>query len=213
MDTAIDLVWQSSYATVGVAEICKQAGVTKGCFYHYFETKADLFYESSQYYWDGMKLDLDQIFSPSFTPLEQLENLVGYIVKKQEENQHDDNPVSGCPFFTSGVQSGAGEEKVRVAAMVMADNAVKYNTALIRALKADGKLEGDVDPEQVGRMLLNCVMGLLSYGRLYRSLDVVKRDLRESIYRVIDLKREFRVSEPQQYADNESENMVSAAGA
>ena len=32
LQTAIDLVWQSNYCSVGVAEICARAGVTKGAF-------------------------------------------------------------------------------------------------------------------------------------------------------------------------------------
>lgn len=201
METAIGLIWQSNYSNVGVAEICKQAGVTKGSFYHYFETKADLFYEASQHYWDSMKLELDKIYSPSHSPLEQLENLIRFIIEKQENNQHDDNPVSGCPFFTAGGQSGVGEEKVRQAALEMTDNAVKYNAALMRALKAEGALQSDASPVQTGRMIHHYVMGLLTYGRVFRSLDVVKEDLREAIYRIIDLKPEFRVKGDERVGD------------
>ena len=61
LETATDLIWQSNYNVVGVNEICKQAGVTKGAFYHHFETKADLFVAASRHYWDGMKLELDEI--------------------------------------------------------------------------------------------------------------------------------------------------------
>ena len=30
LETALELIWQSNYSSVGVNEICKQAGVTKG---------------------------------------------------------------------------------------------------------------------------------------------------------------------------------------
>ena len=107
LDTAIQLIWQSNYSNVGVNDICQQAGVTKGSFYYYFETKADLFYEACQHYWCSMKKDMDAIFSPTFTAQEQLENLIQYVVDKQKKDEHgDDNPVSGCPFFTSGGQAG-----------------------------------------------------------------------------------------------------------
>ncbi len=193
MDTATRLIWQSNYANVGVAEICKQAGVTKGSFYHYFETKADLFYEASQHYWEGMRQELDAIFSPSHSPLEQLENLIQFIIQKQETGtEQDDNPVSGCPFFTAGGQTGSGEEKVRQAAMEMSEKAIRYNTALMRQLKADDALCGDPDPEQIGRMVYQYIMGLLIYGRVLRSLEAVSQDLREAIYRIIALKDEHR---------------------
>ena len=82
LETATRLIWQSNYSCVGVNEICKQAGVTKGAFYHHFESKADLYVAASRHYWDFMKSDLDAIYSPSYTPLEQLENLI-HLIKKQ----------------------------------------------------------------------------------------------------------------------------------
>ena len=193
MDTATQLIWQSNYSSVGVAEICKRAGLTKGSFYHHFETKADLFYEASQHYWDGLKQELDQIFSPSYSPLEQLENLIEFVVTHQEAGDaNDDNPVSACPFFTAGGQAGIEEEKVRLAAVEMSDKAALYNAALIRGLIAEGMLRSEADPHQMGRMIHNYIMGLLLYGRVFRSLDVIKTDLREAIYRLLDLKPEYR---------------------
>lgn len=198
METAIELIWQSSYSCVGVAEICKQAGVTKGGFYHYFETKADLFYEASNHHWECIKQDLDEMFSPSHSPLEQLENLISFLVSMQEEYaESNGNPVSGCPFFTSGGQAGTGDDKIRKASAEMSERATRYNAALVRSLKADGKLLGDPDPEQVGRMLFQYIQGLLIYGRVMHSLDCVKADLRAALYSLLNLKEEFHIIGPE----------------
>ncbi len=192
LDTAIDLIWRSSYDGVGVNEICKRAGTTKGGFYHHFETKADLFYAASEHYWEGKQRELNDIFSPTYTPLEQMENLINMIVEKQDVDQYDDNPVAGCPFFTSGSQCSSDEEKVRLAAVKMSDNAVMYNVGLVHALKGSGVLNGDANPEVLGRMLQQFIQGVLIYGRVHRDLDVVKADLREGFCRILDLKQEYR---------------------
>ncbi|MEM7172210.1 MAG: TetR/AcrR family transcriptional regulator [Pseudomonadota bacterium] len=193
LDTAIRLIWQSNYSSVGVNEICKQAGVTKGAFYHHFETKADLYVEASRHYWASMKLDLDQIYSPSYSPLEQLDNLISLIIEKQHHESVDSQiEVVGCPFFTSAGQAGACENKIREAAVEMEGHVQKYSVALIRGLKADGYLNGDLDVEQVARLLHHFVQGLLMYGRVMNSLDAVRVDLRAGIYRLVDLKEEYR---------------------
>ena len=195
LETATQLIWQSNYTNVGVNEICQQAGVTKGSFYHYFETKADLFYEASMHHWECMKKDLDALYSPTFTPLEHLENLIQFIINKQDEAKHrDGNPVSGCPFFTAGGQTGSGEDRVREASREMSERCVTYNVALVRNLKAESLLNGDPDPLQVARLLHHFIQGLLIYGRVYADLGVVKTDLREGVYRLIDLKQEYRRS-------------------
>ena len=200
LETATQLIWQSNYSNVGVNEICQQAGVTKGSFYHYFETKADLFYEASEHHWVRMKKDLDALFSPPFTPLEHLENLIQFIINIQRKAKHgDDNPVSGCPFFTAGGQAGANEIRVREASQEMSEHAVKYCVALVRNLKVENVLNSELDPQQVGRLIHQFIQGLLIYGRVYSDLDIVKIDLREGLYRLVDLQHEFR----QSWADSE----------
>ena len=195
LETALSLIWQSNYSAVGVNEICRQAGVTKGAFYHHFDSKADLYVAASRHCWLGMKQDLDRIFSPSFTPLEQFENLIQLIIDNQErESAASDLEVVGCPFFTSGGQAGVDEEKIRMAAREMDEHVHKYSVALIRGLKADGALNGDPDVDQVGRMMHHYIQGLLTSGRVLNSLDLVRSDLREGLYRLVDLKAEHRAA-------------------
>lgn len=200
LETAIHLIWLSNYSSVGVNEICRQAGVTKGAFYHHFETKADLYVAASRHYWDSMKRDLDRIYSPTYTPLEQLENLIGLIIEHQEAECGCDNSdleVIGCPFFTAGGQAGATEDKIRMAAWEMEEHVQRYSVALVRGLKAEGVLNGNPDVEQVARLLHQYVQGLLMYGRLLNSLNAVRADLRAGIYRLIDLKDEYRIEGPE----------------
>ncbi len=201
------LIWQSNYSSVGVNEICKQAGVTKGAFYHHFETKADLYVAASRHHWEMMKRELDEIFSPSNTPLAQLEELIQLIIRNQEEECVGlDLEVVGCPFFTSGGQAGAGEVKIRMAACEMDDHVQQYSIALIRNLKAEGALEGDPEIRQVARLIHHFVQGLLMFGRVVNSLDAVRADLRVGIYRLIGLKREHwaRASELDASAANDA---------
>ncbi len=201
LDTAIQLVWQSNYDNVGVNEICAQAGVTKGAFYHHFESKADLYYAASKHYWEAFKKELDAIYSPSFTPLENLENLIQFVIGRQHGapscpdaggEEHETPEIAGCPFFTCGGQVGVAEEKVRLASVEMAENGMRYYIALVRGLKADGVLEGDPDPIQLSRLLFQYMQGLLIYGRVMDNTATIEPDLREGFYRLLDLKPEFR---------------------
>ena len=59
MQTASSLIGESNYDNVGIVEICKQAGVTKGAFYHHFQSKADLFVHANAYEWASIQADLD----------------------------------------------------------------------------------------------------------------------------------------------------------
>ena len=189
LEIALELIWQSNYSSVGVNEICSQAGVTKGAFYHHFESKASLFYEASTYYWDVIKKDLDSMFSPVNSPMEQLENLIYFLlVAKVNTNE---NEVIGCPFYNVGAQIGTNDDKVIAALQSMYNNAMKYNTALVKALQAGNCLERQDDPEQIARLLYQYIHGVMSHIRIDDNLEQAKDDLPSGLYRLLSLKPEL----------------------
>lgn len=190
LEIALELIWQSNYSCVGVNEICKQAGVTKGAFYHHFESKASLFCEATAYYWQVIRNDLDAVFSPLNSPLVQLENLLHFLIMAKLGN--DQAGIRGCPFYTSGAQIGSNEEKVIEALELLSSNAVKYNAALVHGLKSGGYLEEDVDvdAEQTGLLLYHFIHGVFSYAHVHEVVENTKRDLTVGIYRLLGLKRE-----------------------
>ena len=64
LQVGFDLIWDSSYGSVSVDDICKRAGINKGSFYHFFPSKADLVVEAYDAYWQQKRPDMDRIFSP-----------------------------------------------------------------------------------------------------------------------------------------------------
>lgn len=183
LETAITLIWQSSYAQVGVSEICARAGVTKGGFYHYFPAKSALFAAACDHYWAKIHPELDALFSPVNSARQQLEGLISYMLAKQ--GLDPDCPVSGCPFFTAGAQAGADDDDIRKAALVMVDRALCYYTLLLRNLQSEGLLTADRDPQIWARILCQYVQGLLLHGRIHRDIDLVQRDLRIGLYALL----------------------------
>lgn len=191
MQTATDLIWESNYDNVGIAEICKQAGVTKGAFYHHFTSKADLFVSACANDWERVRKNMDEVLSPRHTAIQQLEKVIGLLLQKQK-NSEGEVHICGCPFFTAGAQAGCEEVEVRSAARDMSENGILYYTALARNLQAEGCLNRTVDPGQTGRLMLQFVQGLLMHGRVYQDFSQLCQDLREGVYRLLDLKEEHR---------------------
>ncbi len=192
MQTATDLIWESNYDNVGIAEICKQAGVTKGAFYHHFASKAELFVSACANDWDHVRVSMDEVLSPRHTAIQQLEKMIGLMLQRQKGSDGEVH-ICGCPFFTAGAQAGCEEVEVRSAARGMSENGILYHTALARNLQAEGYLNRAIDTAQTGRLLFQFVQGLLMHGRVYQDFSQLCQDLREGIYRLLDLKEEYRV--------------------
>jgi len=39
MDAVLDLIWSGSYGSTTIDDICEKAGVKKGSFYYFFDSK------------------------------------------------------------------------------------------------------------------------------------------------------------------------------
>ena len=201
LETAVELVQRKSYDSVGVNEICSRAGVTKGAFYHHFESKADLYCTAAEHHWVVIKKELDALCSPTHTPLQQLENLIAFIAGKQEATSiacgdgasaMESAETADCPFITFGVQDGVTDERLLRSMSEIAENGVRYCSALVRGLKAENALNSDSDTEQLGRLLFQYMKGLFYYTRITNNPAAIAADLREGFYRLLDLKPEHR---------------------
>ena len=191
--TALELIWQSNYNCVGVNDICRQAGVTKGAFYHHFEAKASLFCEAASYYWQVIRADLDAVFSPLYTPLQQLENLIEFVFKSKINTPN--KRIPGCPFFNAGAQIGTDDEMVLEALRSLSQTAINYDIALVRALDSAGYLHYKTEPESLGRMMYNYIHGVMSFSHLQPDISTVRKDLPEGLYRLLGVKEEFWFAE------------------
>lgn len=189
LDTALKLIWSSDYNSVGVNEICKQAEITKGSFYHHFESKAELFCQASEHYWEKIRRDLDALLSPINSPLEQLEGWLKLIFAKKIGD--DINNIPGCAFFSAGNQASCEEAGIIRTLQQMNERSAKYNIALLRNLESGEFIAPLQDAEQVSRLMQQFIHGFVSHARLTRNLEEARKDLPAGIYRIIGLKPEF----------------------
>src|ERR1700740_2527297 len=86
MDAVLELIWTGSYGTTTIDQICERAGVKKGSFYYFFESKSDLAVAAVEASWQRHRGELDAMFSATVPALERLKRYCDYTYKVQTEN-------------------------------------------------------------------------------------------------------------------------------
>src|SRR5262245_48127233 len=113
MDAVKELIWTCSYGTTTIDQICEKAGVKKGSFYYFFDSKVDLAEAAIEQDWQQRRPDLDAIFSPTVPPLERIERYCQYGYQMQSELKAKCGCVLGCPLFSLGAEVSTQEGRLQ----------------------------------------------------------------------------------------------------
>jgi TetR/AcrR family transcriptional regulator, transcriptional repressor for nem operon len=189
MGAVRELIWTGSYGSTTIDQICDKAGVKKGSFYYFFDSKADLAATALDAEWEMRRPELDSLFSPTVPPLERLRKYCEYGYRFQAEIKAKCGCVLGCPLFTLGAEVSTQEDQLRKKIQAILDYKRKYLESAIRDAHAAGLIHAP-DAAAKARMLFAYYEGLLTEARIQNSLEV----LREAIPGTFEL---LGVKEPE----------------
>jgi len=155
LDTSLALFSQNGYDATSVAQICQDAQVSKGAFYHHFSSKQELFLALMETWLDSV-VGLFQAAGNSAEAipeaLEQMAALSGGLFDALE---------GGFPilleFWTQASRHPAVWEK----AVAPYQRFLDYFTGMVQAGIDEGSFDPSVDPVGAARTLTSVAMGLL----------------------------------------------------
>ena len=186
IQVAFDLIWDSSYGSVSVGDICDRAGVNKGSFYHFFESKADLAVEAYAEHWKEKRPEMDRIFSSQVPPLERLQAWCKYIYEGQKQKAEKYGHVCGCPYASVGAEVATQDEKIRCKSEELINCGQKY----IESAISDAIRTGEVtvtDPKLAAQRIYSTAIGMLVAAKVQNNLDILL-DLEPTVMRLIGAK-------------------------
>src|SRR5215472_3862015 len=132
MDAVIELIWSCSYGSTTIDQICDKAGVRKGSFYYYFDSKSDLALAAIDAQWQIMRAESDSLFSPTVPPLQRLRNYFDFGLKYQSQLKEKYGRVLGCPLFSLGAEVCTQEEGLQKKIQEILGYKLKYLESAIR---------------------------------------------------------------------------------
>src|SRR5258708_22457146 len=98
LSAAQSLIALRGSSALGVAEICKMAGVPKGSFYYFFESKEALALAVIDEHWASQQRDWARILHSDAAPLQRLRQLFEETEAAQRAGQVSCGTVSECLF-------------------------------------------------------------------------------------------------------------------
>jgi len=190
--TATELMWENSYGSISVDDICERAGVNKGSFYYAFKTKSDLAVAACEEHASKKRPILDRIFSSQEPPLVRLANYCDQTVNDQLEKYQSFGKVLGCPFASVGCELSTQDEAIRQKTEELAERVTRYLTGAIRDAAEEGSIRTD-DPAQLAKEAYCFVVGLLMQAKIQNNPELLKR-LKPGFARILGMPLE--VAEP-----------------
>ncbi len=173
LQVAFDLIWQQSYGSVSVDDICERAEVKKGSFYHFFPSKSDLAVAAYEEHWQASRPKYDGIFSPLVPPLERIKNYCDGIYEKQKEIYEKTGRVLGCPFASVGCELSTQDEKIRQKAGEMFGRMCLYLENALRDAHEAGLIEVQ-DFSFKARMIFSLMTGMLLQAKVMNDPEVLR---------------------------------------
>jgi AcrR family transcriptional regulator len=152
LDSAVRLFASRGFSSSSVDEICASAGVSKGAFYHHFESKQGLFLALL----DGWLKAIDNAVEAARDKTApetfmQMTEAFPYIFETAGE---------GLPMFLEFWLQASRDRKIWQASIAPYRRYHRYFASLIERGVAEGSF-ADVDPEIAARMIISMAMGLL----------------------------------------------------
>lgn len=177
IESAIKLFSNTGYNNASVDDICTEAGISKGAFYHHFKSKQELFLALL----DGWLKEVDNAIEASKDlsapeTLMQMTTAFPYIFETAGD---------GLPMFLEFWLQASRDEKIWNASIAPYRRYHKYFTTLIKKGVDEGSFV-EVDPELASRMIVSTAMGLLLQSLLDPKGAKWEKVARESTTMLVD---------------------------
>lgn len=166
LDSSRRLMRTRGYTAVGVAEICAEAGVKKGSFYHFFDSKQALTVEAVDCQWAEERGSLQAAADGSADPLERLRALVECLIAPQRADHGETGTIHGCLYGNLALELSGREPEVRRRLAEVFDEQVEMAARLIARAREAGRIGAAGPDDALARSLVAQVEGMVLLARV-----------------------------------------------
>ncbi|RKN13591.1 TetR/AcrR family transcriptional regulator [Micromonospora musae] len=159
LEAAATLIEQRGYSALGVAEICSTAGVPKGSFYYFFESKQALALTVIDEHWSAQRRQWVELLSSDRDPLRRLRDLFEATEEVQRAGQQKAGLVTGCLFGNLALELSTQAEEIRSRLQEIFDAQIDLIEQVVVEAKERGQAAAAVDARDAARSLVAQIEG------------------------------------------------------
>jgi TetR/AcrR family transcriptional regulator, transcriptional repressor for nem operon len=164
--TARTLIEQRGYAALGVAEICAAAGVPKGSFYHFFESKQTLALTVIDEHWTAQRRQWTELLGSDRPPLHRLRDLFEATETVQRIGQQDNGTVVGCLFGNLALELSNQAEDVQHRLQEIFEAQIDLIEQVVAEARERGDTAATVDTRDAARSIVAQLEGQVLFAKL-----------------------------------------------
>lgn len=175
LDAARQLIYARSYADVGVAEICEQAGVQKGSFYHFYPSKRDLTLAVLDAHYLAFKeLMVERAFVADIPPLARLERFARLMYEFQNQIMMDTGRVLGCPVGNLANELASHDETIRGKIEHLFRKSQELVSQVLKEASKNGELPG-VNLDATAQAMFAYFEGVMMLAKTRNDPEVLRK--------------------------------------
>lgn len=181
--SAMELFWHNSVASVGVERICQQAGVQKGSFYHFFESKDTLVSELID--WMGEQAQ-ERFLRPAFLsdapPTRRFADYMQLLAAQWVENdfgQGNGEHWPGCPMGNMAIELSTQSEDLRQKLCELMDTHRRYYQHAFMQAQLEEEITKEITPADLALLYAALWQGSILMAKTYNDPQIVGQVTRQ----------------------------------
>jgi TetR/AcrR family transcriptional repressor of nem operon len=174
LNAALHVIRAKGYAGTTVDDICHEAGVTKGSFFHHFKSKDDLALTAAAYW--GTMTEGFFAAAPYHKSPDPLQRLLGYV-DFRAEILTGELPDYTCLLGTLVQETYATHPEIRAACDKVLSAHIAHLTSDVEAAKRLYAPDAGWSPKSVGYFIQSVLQGAFIFAKAKQGPEVVREDL------------------------------------
>ena len=161
METAAEEIYRVGFQATSIGEILRKLGVSKGCFYHHFQTKQQLGYAVLEEMYFKIQAE---IWNPILNGNDPLNGIIK-LYRDTNKELETERIKHGCPINNLAQEMSPIDEGFRKRVEKIYQTWHKQLTLALKRAQKENTMRSDIDPNEVAALIIAVTQGAVGIAK------------------------------------------------